>query len=282
VEAPADAMEKLKRVDAGCFAIEKETLVAVQKLERARDAKVKEALKERDAVLKEGEPKPGVGTPGVPSFWREALMNSALEAYTYDVDEPVLHALQNITCEWLDELGTTGFKLHFHFVENEFFTNTTLTKTYHTAAEDEFDPEELTCKKVDADVINWKPGKNVTVETAKPKKGKDGKSPKKPKEEPVDSLFRDFFWNLGAPHPFPEGLEVEEAEDSDEEDEEEDDAVARVMEEDYDTACLLRDRCIPHAFRYFTGEMADEMESDEESEEESDEEEDSDEDSDSS
>lgn len=270
VTAP-DPEEKLMRVDATIFDIEKETSVAVAKLHRARDGKVREALKERAAILKEGAPQPGLGTPGFPDFWYTALMHSNVEEYIYDVDEPVLKALQDITCEWLDEQGMTGFKLTFHFVENDFFTNSTLSKTYTTEAQEELEPDEVTCIRIDADTINWKPGKDVTVTGKK-------------KNKPVSSFFREFMWNLGEEHPTPEDLEGGvEAEDSDDEDEDEEEAVARVMEEDYDTAVTIRDHFIQHAMRYYTGEMCEEEDSDEEeedSDEDSDEEEDSDEDSD--
>lgn len=46
-----------------------------------------------------------------------------------EYDVPVLRHLEDITSEYLE--GTnTGFRLFFHFSENEFFTNKVLTKTY--------------------------------------------------------------------------------------------------------------------------------------------------------
>jgi hypothetical protein len=45
-------------------------------------------------------------------------------------DEDVLSYLTNIRAEYLEEMNT-GFTLFFDFAENPYFTDATLTKTYH-------------------------------------------------------------------------------------------------------------------------------------------------------
>ena len=48
-------------------------------------------------------------------------------------DEDVLAELTDIRAEYLE--GNSGFTLHFDFAPNEFFENTTLSKTYNLLPE---------------------------------------------------------------------------------------------------------------------------------------------------
>ena len=59
-----------------------------------------------------------------------------------------------------------SLKVIFTFSENEWFTNTTLTK--------EFELEGDEIKRSFGDDINWKEGKNITIKTIK-KKNKNKK-----------------------------------------------------------------------------------------------------------
>ncbi len=59
-----------------------------------------------------------------------------------------------------------NLKINFTFSENEWFTNTILTK--------EFELEGDEIKRSFGGDINWKEGKNITVKIVK-KKGKKGK-----------------------------------------------------------------------------------------------------------
>ncbi|KAJ1495867.1 nucleosome assembly protein-domain-containing protein [Baffinella frigidus] len=69
----------------------------------------------------------------------------------------ILKSLTNITSETLPEEVGVGFKLEFTFKTNEFFTNTTLTKTYLMA-----DGDEPVLEKSEGTEIVWAEGKNVT------------------------------------------------------------------------------------------------------------------------
>jgi nucleosome assembly protein 1-like 1 len=51
-----------------------------------------------------------------------------------EADEPLLELLQDITVTF-SESSPMGFTLHFHFKENEYFTNTVLTKEYEMKCE---------------------------------------------------------------------------------------------------------------------------------------------------
>merc|ERR1711978_704131 len=66
-----------------------------------------------------------------------------------------------------------GFTLHFHFLPNEYFTNTILTKSYELKCEPQEDdpfsfegPEIFKCTGCP---IDWSKGKNLTVKQVKKK-----------------------------------------------------------------------------------------------------------------
>jgi hypothetical protein len=59
---------------------------------------------------------------GIPGFWSQCLMQhpSTMDIITEE-DTAALDSLTDITCSY-DETYTS-FTLHFHFSENDFFTN---------------------------------------------------------------------------------------------------------------------------------------------------------------
>lgn len=267
------------RLDAAVLKVNQETNAEIQKLLRAKEAKVRELTKQRAEILKGSAPRAGCGTPAVDSFWGLVLEQAPeFMEQIQEWDKPILNALQDITFEWLDESGENGFKLYFHFVENDYFSNTTLAKAY-TTEKREFppnDPDTIDCTRIDVDKIEWKEGKNVTVQMVKgkPAKGKPAKAGR-PREVPKESFFRWFFRNLGGSHAPPPDLEFEQDEDG--EDEEPEDAIQRVLDEDHEAAQALMATIIPHAVLFYKGEFAeDEEEEEEDSEEEDSEEEDTD------
>ena len=74
---------------------------------------------------------------GVPAFWLTALENLPIVNETItDRDSEVLEHLTNVAMEYISE-GQPGFKLIFSFGPGaaEFFTNTTVTKTYYYQSE---------------------------------------------------------------------------------------------------------------------------------------------------
>jgi len=74
-------------------------------------------------------------------------------------DEEILKHLTNIVYI-PDESDSLKFELVFTFSENEFFTNTTLTKSFVMRDDD----EPLSGKGTE---IEWKEGKDVTVKLVK-------------------------------------------------------------------------------------------------------------------
>lgn len=130
--------------------------------EEVEAGKEEEEEEEEDA---DEEPKPAVEEPkvpthGIPEFWLTAMKNhnSFAEIIT-DRDEAALKHLVDIRLEYLEKLG---FKLIFEFEPNEFFTNKTISKTYHYQNEGGYGGEFI-YDHAEGDEIDWKDGKNLTV-----------------------------------------------------------------------------------------------------------------------
>uniref|UniRef100_A0A7N0UV54 Uncharacterized protein n=1 Tax=Kalanchoe fedtschenkoi TaxID=63787 RepID=A0A7N0UV54_KALFE len=207
---------------------------------------------------------------GVPDFWLNAMKtNEVLAEEITERDEAALKYLQDIKWSRIDD--PKGFKLEFFFATNPFFKNSILTKTYHMVDED-----EPILEKAIGTEIEWYPGKCLTQKILK-KKPKKGSKNAKPimKTENCESFFN--FFN---PPQVPD-----DDEDIDEDTAEE---LQGQMEQDYDIGSTIRDKIIPHAVSWFTGEavQGDEFgdlddeddDIDEEDEEDEDEEDDEDDD----
>ncbi|TMW90451.1 hypothetical protein EJD97_015680 [Solanum chilense] len=205
---------------------------------------------------------------GVPDFWFTAMKNNEVLAEEIsERDEGALKFLKDI--KWTRIENPKGFKLEFFFDTNPYFKNTVLTKTYHMIDED-----EPILEKAIGTEIEWYPGKCLTQKILK-KKPKKGSKNAKPimKTEQCESFF-----NFFSPPQVPE-----DEEDIDEDAAEE---LQGLMEQDYDIGSTIRDKIIPHAVSWFTGEAAEddfadlEDEDDEDDDEVDDEEDEEDEDDD--
>jgi len=199
---------------------------------------------------------------GIPSFWLTIFKNvPLLEEMIQDHDEPILEKLKDIKVSFSSPDETMGFTLEFLFDANKFFSNTVLTKQYTLQSQPDekapftFEGPEIVgctgCK------IDWNKGQNVTVKTIKKKQKHKGKGTIRTvtKQIPNDSFFN--FFN---PPEVPE-----------DEEEEMDPDTEALLASDFEIGHLVRDRIIPRAVLYFTGEIDDDF--DEEGEEEEDEEE---------
>jgi len=288
-------VKELKALDEKYLAIEREYEKEVQELQKKYTIKQAPLLQERTSLLTavsngDSEEVTKTGTPACKGFWLQAMKHlPAFEDQIEEWDEPVLEYLSDITKTYIDESDLNkGFKLNFHFVENPYFSNTVIWKEYHTQESSPYTCE-IETSEIKAVEIDWKPGKNVTVETIKKKtKGGGAKKQKqkgKEKEEPRDSFFRNFFRNLKPDMPIPEDVNLDEARQMCDDSEGEDDEAMMelLIENDYEIGCSVRDMLIPFAVRWYTGEAApddydDDGEEDEEDMDEDDEEEDDDDD----
>ncbi|KAL6747046.1 hypothetical protein V8C86DRAFT_2922589 [Haematococcus lacustris] len=194
------------------------------------------SLKEGDAA--EGEDK------GIPEFWLTALLKCDVTAELIkDKDIEVLKYLKDIMSEPLVEDEVLhGFKLKFLFDENPYFTNTVLEKAYHMLPED-----DGVLEKAEGTKIEWKAGRDVTIKIMKKKPKKGAKPDAKPqiKTEKVDSFF-----NFFSPPELPD--------DDEEIDEEVMDELQATIEADYEVGAVIREKLIPNAVGWFTGEAVDE------------------------
>lgn len=279
-------VKDLKELDDKYLAIERQYEKELQELQKKYNERQAPLLKERsnlltDQAATQNEEDKACGTPALKGFWLQAMKNlPALEDQIEEWDEEVLEYCSDITKDYLDSNDLDkGFKLFFHFAPNPFFTNDVLWKEYHTEESSPY-TGEIDTTEIKACEIDWKPGKNVTVETVKKKVrgggAKKAKQKGKEKEEPRDSFFRVFFRNLKPDMPIPDDVNLEEmralCDDEDEEDEE--GLVDLLMENDYEIGCAVREQLIPYAVRWYTGEAAPDDEDYDEDEDEEDEEED--------
>ncbi|KNA18311.1 hypothetical protein SOVF_072070 [Spinacia oleracea] len=173
---------------------------------------------------------------GVPNFWVTAMKtNDVLAEEITERDEGALKYLKDIKWTRIDD--PKGFKLEFFFDTNPYFKNTVLTKTYHMIDED----EPILEKAIGTD-IEWLSGKCLTQKILK-KKPKKGSKNAKPitKTESCESFFN--FFN---PPQVPED-DADLDEDAAEE-------LQNLMEQDYEIGSTIRDKIIPHAVSWFTGE----------------------------
>uniref|UniRef100_A0A8C4QGU1 Nucleosome assembly protein 1-like 1 n=1 Tax=Eptatretus burgeri TaxID=7764 RepID=A0A8C4QGU1_EPTBU len=149
----------------------------------------------------------------------------------------------------------SSFQLDFCFSPNEYFSNSTLTKTYHM--KNEFDsssllsfdgPEIISCTGCS---IAWYKGRNVTVFLLhkKQKHRSRGTVRTVTKEFPNDSFFH--FFNP------PKVSLVEKTMDAEN---------AMILAADFQIGQLFREEIVPKAVLYFTGEAIEYEENEDEDE----------------
>ncbi|XP_014674636.1 PREDICTED: nucleosome assembly protein 1-like 1-A isoform X2 [Priapulus caudatus] len=229
--------------------------VAIEDSEEKKEDKVKEEKEEESPS-------------GIPEFWLTILKNVEITSeMIQDHDEPILKHLQDVKVKFED----MGFTLEFYFTPNEFFTNSVLTKQYIMKCQPDpkspfsFEgPEIIKCKGCK---IDWKTGKNVTVKLIKKKQKHKSKSQTRFITKTVQN---DSFFNFFSPPDVPEG-----------EDAEVDEETEALLGADFEIGHFIRERIVPRAVLYFTGEaLEDEEFEEEEGEEEGEEGEEEDDDND--
>jgi nucleosome assembly protein 1-like 1 len=203
---------------------------------------------------KEGEGK----VTGVPQFWSTVWRNMDLLAdMVQEHDEPIMHHLKDVQVKMSET--PMAFTLVFTWSPNEWFSNAQLTKEYHLKCEPdktnpfEFDgPEIVSCK---GSTIDWKPGKNVTVKLLKKKQKHKSRGATRYVTKQVKA---DSFFNFFDPPAVPVTPEAE----ADMDDESRD-----ALNADFEIGQVLRDRVIPRAVLYYTGEAHDDDDYDDDEDE---------------
>jgi nucleosome assembly protein 1-like 1 len=196
----------------------------------------------------------GKDVKGIPEFWLSAMKNQiSLAEMITDRDEAALKSLTDIRMEYLDR---PGFRLIFEFEENEFFTNKTITKTYFYQEENGYGGDFI-YDHAEGDKIDWKAGKDLTVRieskkqrnkselllllyipTHKLTKSADTKQTRVVKKTVPTESFFNFFDPPNPPQ-------------------DEDDASSDIeerLELDYQLGEDIKEKLIPRAIDWFTGE----------------------------
>ena len=174
---------------------------------------------------------------GIPEFWLSAMKNQvSLADLIMEHDEPALKHLTDIRMEYLEK---PGFRLIFEFADNEFFTNKSITKTYFYQEESSYGGEFI-YDHAEGDKIDWKLSKDLTIKVEQKKqRNKNTKQTRVIKK----SVPQDSFFNFFNPPKAPEG---------------EDDDVGSDIEErlelDYQLGEDIKEKIIPRAIDWFTGE----------------------------
>ncbi|RDD43140.1 Nucleosome assembly protein 1-like 1 [Trichoplax sp. H2] len=227
---------------------------------------ISENLKSKAKLADDDEKDAEQDSRGISNFWLNAMKNTDLLSSMIQADdEPILKQLTDVHVSYTSG-EQPGFNLEFVFKPNEFFSNTTLTKQYllrfDPKKDDPFsyDGPEIVYSK--GSKIDWKRGKNVTQKTIKKKQRHKGKGSTRTVTQTVKS---DSFFNFFNQQPY----------SADDEDLEED--AEEQMEIDFELGHFFRNRLIPRAVLFFTGEaVEDEYDDESEEEEEDAEDEDSD------
>ncbi|XP_044735020.1 nucleosome assembly protein 1-like 1-B isoform X2 [Chrysoperla carnea] len=200
---------------------------------------------------------------GVPEFWLTIFKNVGMLAeMVHEHDEPILKHLTEIKVNFLND--PMGFNLEFYFSPNEYFTNSVLTKEYLLKCVPEQDdpfsfegPEIYKCKGC---TIDWQKGKNVTVKTITKKQKHKSRGSVRTVTKTVQN---DSFFNFFSPPVLSEDPKAEM-----------DDETRAVLTTDFEIGHYIRERIVPRAVLYYTGEGLDDEDDDYDDEEEEDEEED--------
>jgi nucleosome assembly protein 1-like 1 len=247
------------------------------------DEEAEEAKAEADKNATDADAK------GIPEFWLSAMKNSSLAETITDRDEGALKFLTDIRMEYLDR---PGFRLIFEFAENPYFTNKTISKTYFYQEENGYGGDFI-YDHAEGDKIEWKPEQDLTVKVeSKKQRNKstslvtgsiygsmsptncdpDTKQTRIVKKTIPTPSFFDFF-NPATPP-------ADDDEDIDED-------IEAKLELDYQLGEDIKEKLIPRAIDWFTGEalqfehgMDDFDEDDFEDEDDEDDEDDRDEDDD--
>jgi len=89
----------------------------------------------------------------IPNFWVTAFINHPqISGILEEEEEECLHFLAKLEVEEFEDIKS-GYRIHFHFDENPYFENTTLTKEFCLGA--------VSGPSSNSTPINWKEGKDL-------------------------------------------------------------------------------------------------------------------------
>ncbi|KAI1367394.1 nucleosome assembly protein [Xylaria arbuscula] len=194
--------------------------------------------KDDDNKTETEKPSETADVKGIPEFWLSAMKNQiSLADMITERDEGALRSLVDIRMEYLDK---PGFRLIFDFAPNDFFTNKSITKTYYYQNESGYGGDFI-YDHAEGHKIDWKEGQDLTVRVeSKKQRNKNTKQTRIVKKTVPTESFFNFFSPPKPPT-----------------DDEEDDASSDIeerLELDYQLGEDIKEKLIPRAVDWFTGE----------------------------
>lgn len=116
----------------------------------------------------------------IPNFWVTAFVNHPqVSALLNEEDEEVLQYLTRVEVQEFEDIKS-GYRINFHFEENEYFESKIISKEFHLN-----ETGEPSSKSTP---INWKPGKDLTKQLSPQKSGK-----KRTHQDQQESFFSWFL-----------------------------------------------------------------------------------------
>ncbi|XP_054153966.1 nucleosome assembly protein 1-like 1-B [Oppia nitens] len=207
------------------------------------DCKLDDDIEDKDEELgyilvNQSKPTNGSLIKGIPGFWLKTMKEVMdLNKWIEKKDEPVLEYLSDIRINYGQ--NQQKIELKFSFATNEFFRNTSLTKTYEIMfgpnpnnpwfLNDYYPIASKGC------VIDWKKGKDVT----KLNNTTDGKSYEKNKDSFFD-LFNDSLLGRKTDPKKSDNYNNE---------------IQDFLWDDWNLSQLLIKKLVPNAILYFTGDI---------------------------
>ncbi|KAG6119390.1 hypothetical protein E4U13_007767 [Claviceps humidiphila] len=178
---------------------------------------------------------------GIPEFWLSAMKNqTTLAEMITDRDEAALKHLTDVRMEYLEK---PGFRLIFEFSENDYFSNKMITKTYFYQTESGYGGDFI-YDHAEGDKIEWYPGKDLTVRVeAKKQRNKNTNQTRIVKKTVPTESFFNFFSPPQAPSDGDDGDNDDAADD-----------IEDRLELDYQLGEDIKEKLIPRAIDWFTGE----------------------------
>ncbi|KAG5960997.1 hypothetical protein E4U56_004080 [Claviceps arundinis] len=178
---------------------------------------------------------------GIPEFWLSAMKNqTTLAEMITDRDEAALKHLTDVRMEYLEK---PGFRLIFEFGENDYFSNKMITKTYFYQTESGYGGDFI-YDHAEGDKIEWYPGKDLTVRVeAKKQRNKNTNQTRIVKKTVPTESFFNFFSPPQAPSDGDDGDNDDAADD-----------IEDRLELDYQLGEDIKEKLIPRAIDWFTGE----------------------------
>ncbi|GJJ16323.1 hypothetical protein Clacol_010621 [Clathrus columnatus] len=182
---------------------------------------------------------------GIPEFWLTALRNHiGISELVTDRDAEALKQLTDIRVSYPSG-EQLGFRIHFYFAPNDYFTDKELTKTY--IYKDDLGYEgDFVYERAEGCKIHWKEDKDLTksFEIKKQRNKNTNRTRLIRKVMNVDSFF-----NFFSPPVPPSEEDIENGNVDDEVLEDLEDR----LELDYQIGEDLKERVVPKAVDYFTG-----------------------------